>query len=167
MKIKFIFLLFISVLILSCTAEEEILNSKDDLVSSYQKNFENGNYKLSADYNELDELSSFKLNDKITGDLLFKVELNIISSKIVINDYTRNEEIIVNDSRKIKDFSNLNFEELLNQSSNTRRFFGWQCGLTWGTPGGGCFTTCCYYVFWVQTTCDVFTCSNPPGNVEL
>lgn len=129
MKTRFIYLFFISALLLACSKENQFQNSEGDLVSSYQKEFENESFELSADYQNFDELSSFKISDKITGVLLLEIELDILSSKMVINDYTINEEIIIKDSDKIKDLSNLNFEELINQTSNSRKFWGWQCGL--------------------------------------
>jgi hypothetical protein len=35
------------------------------------------------------------------------------------------------------------------------RFWGESCGPTWTLPTGESYQTCCYYVFWINTGCNV------------
>lgn len=35
------------------------------------------------------------------------------------------------------------------------KFWGTQCGPVWELPNGQTYQTCCYYIFWMQTSCDI------------
>jgi hypothetical protein len=34
-------------------------------------------------------------------------------------------------------------------------FWGTSCGPVWCLPSGQCYQTCCTYVFWTNTGCDI------------
>jgi hypothetical protein len=50
----------------------------------------------------------------------------------------------------LKEIQKINFE-----ISEVYRFWGESCGGSWTLPTGESYRTCCYYVFWINTGCDV------------
>lgn len=94
---------------------------------------------------------------------------------INLSDYLEAEFINYESNEKVKfynleisDYTKLtNLYDLIKKDSiniQNRTFWGWSCGGTYEIGEGTCFANCCYYVLWIQTRCDVFTCSNMPGN---
>ncbi|GGD95806.1 hypothetical protein [Planktosalinus lacus] len=49
---------------------------------------------------------------------------------------------------------------LSKSQENKGPFWGTSCGEVWCMPNGQCYQTCCYYVFWINTGCEIVGAGN-------
>lgn len=44
--------------------------------------------------------------------------------------------------------------EITNPETGSK-FWGTSCGEEWSLPNGQTYKTCCYYILWMQVSCDI------------
>ncbi len=102
--------------------------------------------------------------NKENDGLLYFVDYMRDTQEIKTVNFTNNVTEIINLKKDnkfdtfvktdlIKKIKNVDYYNL----SSTLGFWGTSCGGVWTDPSGNSYQTCCYYVFWVNTGCDVQT----------
>lgn len=110
--------------------------------------------------------------DKFTNKLLYFADVDRVNFTLKAYDFATNDIDSfqnINTMSEYRSTDGFNIVKMVktantNPSSRIGRFWGWSCGSEYSTGGSSCNRNCCYRVVWVQTSCDVFTCSNLPGS---
>ncbi len=127
---------------------ETIVNNKSIIVSEVldkDSKTINGYIAVNKDNNELLYFVDYLRNTKeIKAIDFFNNQTNIINLK---KDNTFDNFIKID---LLKEIQKINFE-----TAEVYRFWGESCGGSWTLPTGESYRTCCYYVFWINTGCEI------------
>ena len=149
-------------------------------VNHFLDNYYSGSYYLgkfieTKENNQIIVVSEIlDLNDNsVKGYIGFNKENDEVLYLLDFNRVT--QEIKAIDVKEdVTDFINLskdnNFEKIVKidligeiekisfSPDSTLKFWGTSCGSGWSITGNDCYQTCCYYVFWINTGCEIVGC---------
>lgn len=102
--------------------------------------------------------------NKANDEILYFVDYLKESKEIKAIDFKNNTTDVINLQKEnkfekfikidlIKEIERVNFDP-----SSTMKFWGTSCGGSFSLEAGSCYKTCCYYVFWIESGCDVVGC---------
>ena len=135
------------------------------LGKSIETKIDNQNVVISEVLNITNEtINGYIVYNKDRDEVLYFVEYLRETQEIKAIDFKNNITDIVNLNKdnKFEQFIKINIIEEINKTNNnpasTLKFWGESCGGSWSTPNGQCYKTCCYYVLWMNTGCDVVGC---------
>ena len=167
-KIFLTFVLFFISVISYCNIEENKLFSKNAVISkSVTINNLNTNILVSEILIENKKVGYIGIS-KSSNEKLYVVEFLYESNSVKLIDIKNNRNTIINLKSK-ENFDNFISKDLVkeieekdlkggNEQSKARPFFGESCGGCWTVPSGQSYQTCCYYIFWIESGCDVVSC---------
>ena len=99
--------------------------------------------------------------NKNNNELLYFVDYLRNTQEIKAMNFLNNQTDIINlkKDNKFDYFVKIDLLEEINKMNfdpqEANRFWGESCGPTWTLPTGESYQTCCYYVFWINTGCNV------------
>ena len=104
--------------------------------------------------------TSRPVRDIMSTDLV-TISPNTTTKEIKAIDFFNNQTNIINLKKDntfdnfikidlLKEIQKINFE-----TAEVYRFWGESCGGSWTLPTGESYRTCCYYVFWINTGCEI------------
>ncbi len=118
----------------------EVLNKKSGLISGYVAvNKENNEMVYFVDYlRETQEIKAIDFKNNKTDIVNLKKD----------NNFEKFMKIDL-----IKEIEKIN-----NNPASAMKFWGTSCGRGFSLEDGSCYKTCCYYVLWVNTGCEIVGC---------
>ncbi|TRX21337.1 hypothetical protein FNW25_00560 [Flavobacterium franklandianum] len=102
--------------------------------------------------------------NKENNELLYFIDYKRESQEIKAIDFINNitDIISLKKDNKFEIFVEIDLikeiEKVNISSASAMKFWGTSCGGGWTTPTGECYKTCCYYIFWMESGCDVVGC---------
>ena len=154
----------------SSTIDEKnnVINFLNSYYSSYNlgKSIETNVNNKSIIVSEVLDKNNERINgyiayNKDKNELLYFVDFLRNTKEIKAIDFLNNQTDIINLKKDntfdnfikidlLKEIQKINFE-----TSEVYRFWGESCGGSWTLPTGESYRTCCYYVFWINTGCEI------------
>lgn len=118
----------------------EVLNKKSGMINGYiAVNKESNEMLYFVDYlRDTQEIKAIDFKNSKTDIVNLKKDNNF--EKFMKID-------LINEIRKIN-----------NNPDSVMKFWGTSCGGSFELEEGSCYKTCCYYIFWMESGCDVVGC---------
>lgn len=103
------------------------------------------------------------------GEPYYFIDLDKNRMELVAVNFSNYDYVILNSfnsdlDKKIAKIDILKEIQNFNTNPEDRTFWGWECGTEYSIEPGSCWVTCCYYVLWISTGCDIYNCNSAPGN---